>query len=306
MAGNGLQWPVLNFQESESTFELLHHWTQIVGKVRLKLSPKKNHSWHVTLYLDPAGLTTGPIPYGSGIFEIKFDFNRHELKIKTSSGRQDRFALAGQTVASFYEQLLEKLEYLGVKVKIHGSPNELPEAVPFAKNKKRLLYQPEAAKSFWKALICIKRTLLEFGEQFAGKCSPIHFFWGSFDLAYTRFSGRKAPKFSGSIPNMPSHVMEEAYSHELYSVGFWPGNKDFPEPSFYAYCYPNLPEFKEEPVQPKEAYWNEALGEFMLSYAAVQKSPDGHKKLLEFCNSTYHAAAKVANWDRDALETDFN
>ncbi len=300
-----MKWPEINFEESETTFQLLHQWTQMVGKVRLKLSPKKNHSWHVTLYPNSEGLTTGPIPYGPGLFEIKFDFNRHELKIKTSSGRQDKFALGGQTVASFYDQLMEKLDYLGIEVKIHNSPNEIPNAIPFPENTEKLPYHPAAAKNFWKALICMKRTFLEFGESFAGKCSPIHFFWGSFDLAYTRFSGRLAPKFEGELPNMPQDVMAEAYSHELFSVGFWPGNKEFPEPSFYAYIYPNLEDFKKQKVEPKEAYWNDTLGEFMLSYDEVQKSTNGNKTLLEFLNSSYDAGAKVAGWDMEALEAKF-
>lgn len=298
-----MQWPVLDYKESESTFQLLHQWTQIVGKVRLKLTPRKNHSWHVTLYVNAEGLTTGPIPYEGGIFEIKFDFNRHDLKIKTSAGRQDRFALAGQTVASFYEQLMEKLEYLGIHVKIHSKPNELPEAIPFEKNTKRLPYHPAAAKNLWKALICIKSTYLAFGEGFCGKSSPVHFFWGSFDLAYTRFSGKKAPQFQGQMSNMPLNIMQEAYSHELYSMGFWLGNADFPIPSFYAYIYPNLETFKEEKIKRKEAYWNEQLGEFMLPYEVVQKSSDGQKKLLKFLDSTYHAATKVVKWDRKLLES---
>jgi len=299
-------WPAIKFEENIETYNLLHQWTQIVGKVRLKKSPWQNHSWHVTLYVDSQGLTTGCIPYEGGVFEIIFDFNHHELKIKTSNGPRDRFSLGGQTVASFYSQLMEKLEYLGIHVKISTMPNEIVGAIPFPENKKRVVYQANAAQSLWKALVQIQNTFGIFRAEFTGKNSPIHFFWGSFDLAYTRFSGKKAPTFTGEVPNIPLAVMQEAYSHEVFSVGFWPGSDASPKPIFYAYCYPNYPEFKNSEVSPKEAVWSEDLGEFILDYEVVQSSESPQKTLLEFLRSTYAAGAAAGNWDRERLDCDFS
>lgn len=306
MASKKSTWPVFQFTDCKDTINLLHQWTQIVGKVRLRKSPWQNHSWHVSLYVDHQGLTTGNIPYENGVFEIMFDFIHHELKIKTSSGTRDRFPLGGQTVASFYEMLMEKLKFLGIDVKINTMPNEIVGAIPFTKNTKKLPYQANEAQKFWKVLVQIQNVFTLFRSKFTGKSSPIHFFWGSFDLAYTRFSGRKAPLFQGEMPNMPLAVMQEAYSHEVFSVGFWPGGIAFPTPVFYAYSYPNLPQFKEEAVEPKEAFWSEDMGEFMLSYEEVQKSANPSETLMAFLISTYAAAAKVANWDRDLLDCDFS
>lgn len=306
MASKKSTWPVFQFTDCKDTINLLHQWTQIVGKVRLRKSPWQNHSWHVSLYVDHQGLTTGNIPYENGVFEIMFDFIHHELKIKTSSGTRDRFPLGGQTVASFYEMLMEKLKFLGIDVKINTMPNEIVGAIPFTKNTKKLPYQANEAQKFWKVLVQIQNVFTLFRSKFTGKSSPIHFFWGSFDLAYTRFSGRKAPLFQGEMPNMPLAVMQEAYSHEVFSVGFWPGGIAFPTPVFYAYSYPNLPQFKEEAVEPKEAFWSEDMGEFMLSYEEVQKSANPAETLMAFLNSTYAAATKAANWDRDLLDCDFS
>ncbi|UZD23774.1 DUF5996 family protein [Algoriphagus halophytocola] len=305
MATKKNSWPVLNFEESKDTIYLLHQWTQIVGKVRLKKSPWQNHSWHVSLYVDSQGLTTGLIPYENGVFDIKFDFIHHELKIKTSNGTRDRFALGGQTVASFYEQLMEKLKFLGIAVEIVTTPNEIPNPIPFPKNKKRLVYQANAAQSLWKALVQIQTVFRVFEAKFTGKSSPIHFFWGSFDLAYTRFSGRKAPVFTAEVPNIPLAVMQEAYSHEVFSVGFWPGSEQSPEAVFYAYCYPNHPEFQAQPVLPEKAFWQQDMGEFMLPYEVVQKSSKPQEILLQFLDSTYSAASKVGDWDRENLDCDF-
>ena len=306
MANKKNTWPVLQFDELKDTIYLLHHWTQIIGKVRLKKSPWQNHSWHVPLYVESQGLTTGLIPYENGVFEIRLDFIHHELRIKTTNGTQDRFSLAGQTVASFYQQLMEKLHFLGIQVKIHAIPNEMPNPIPFAKNNKKLIYQANAAQKIWKTLVFVNKEFNSFRTKFTGKSSPVHFFWGSFDLAYTRFSGRKAPVFEADVPNIPKAVMQESYSHEVFSVGFWPGNEAFPTPSFYAYCYPNHPEFKEESVQPKEAYWSTDMGEFLLSYEVVQKSSNPEATLQSFLQSTYEAAAKVGNWDRESLDCDFS
>ncbi|MEB2783993.1 DUF5996 family protein [Algoriphagus persicinus] len=306
MAPKKNSWPVFKFEENKDTIYLLHQWAQIVGKVRLKKSPWQNHSWHVALYVDSQGLTTGLIPYENGVFDIKFDFIHHELRIKTSNGARDRFTLGGQTVASFYEQLMEKLKFLGIDVKIHSRPNEVPDPIPFAKNKKRLIYQANAAQSFWKALVQIQNVFGVFRTKFTGKNSPIHFFWGSFDLAYTRFSGNRAPQFSGQVPNIPAAVMQEAYSHEVFSVGFWPGSEAFKTPVFYAYCYPNYPDFKNAKISPDKAYWNNDMGEFMLNYEEVWKSSVPNEMLLEFLQSAYEATATTGNWNRENLDCDFS
>lgn len=306
MAPKKNSWPVFQFEENKDTIYLLHQWTQIVGKVRLKKSPWQNHSWHVSLYVDAQGFSTGNIPFEGGVFEIKFDFIHHELRIKTSNGNRDRFALGGQTVASFYEHLMEKLKFLGVDVKIHESPNEIPDPIPFPKNKKRIIYQANSAQILWKTLVQIQNVFTVFKARFTGKNSPIHFFWGSFDLAYTRFSGNRAPEFSGQVPNIPMAVMQEAYSHEVFSVGFWPGSEAFKVPVFYAYCYPNLPDFQHAAISPDKGFWNKDMGEFMLAYEDVQKSTDPAKLLLEFLQSTYEAAANLGNWDRDNLDCDFS
>ena len=306
MASKKNSWPVFQFEENKDTVYLLHQWSQIVGKVRLKKSPWQNHSWHVSLYLDSQGLTTGLIPYNGGVFEIKFDFIHHELRMKTSNGTRDRFELRGQTVASFYEQLMEKLKFLGVEVKIHDTPNEIPNPIPFPKNKKRLMYQANAAQTLWKILVQIHNVFGVFRTRFTGKNSPIHFFWGSFDLAYTRFSGNKAPEYPGEVPNIPLSVMQEAYSHEVFSVGFWPGSELFPTPVFYAYCYPNYPGFNETNISPASAFWNSEMGEYMLNYTDVQKSSAPADMLLEFLQSTYEAAAKLGNWDQGNLDCDFS
>ncbi|MBN3582402.1 hypothetical protein JYB64_08380 [Algoriphagus aestuarii] len=306
MASKKSNWPIFKYEDCKDTISLLHLWTQIVGKVRLKKSPWQNHSWHVSLYVDHQGLTTGNIPYENGVFEIMFDFIHHELKIKTSSGTRDRFPLGGQTVASFYELLMEKLKFLGIDVKIHDKPNEIVVAIPFAKNTKRIPYQANQAQNFWKTLVQIQNVFLKFKSKFTGKQSPIHFFWGSFDLAYTRFSGRKAPEFQGELPNMPLVVMQEAYSHEVCSFGFWPGSEAFPTPVFYSYCYPNHPEFQQQKISPDSAYWNTDMGEFMLNYEDVQKSTNPSETLMAFLQSSYEAASKVSDWDRENLDCDFS
>lgn len=306
MATKKLTWPSLNFNEYKDTIYLLHHWTQMVGKVRLKKSPWQNHSWHVALYVDSQGLTTGPIPYEGGVFDIRFDLTRHELKIKTSNGTRDRFPLGGQTVASFYEQLNEKLKFLGIAVKISTKPNEMPVCIPFAQNTKRIPYLANEAQKLWKAMILIQNTLGVFRARFRGKNSPIHFFWGSFDMAYTRFSGATAPEFEGDVPNISKDIMKEAYSHEVFSIGFWPGDERLPEPAFYAYCYPSHDSFKDKQIQPESAYWSDSLGEFILPYKSVQTSSNPKETLLSFLQSTYEAAAEVGNWNREELDCDFS
>ncbi|MBN3518856.1 hypothetical protein JYB62_02475 [Algoriphagus lutimaris] len=306
MATKKSPWPAFQFEECKETITLVHQWTQIVGKVRLKKTPWQNHSWHVSLYVNHQGLTTGNIPYEHGLFEIMFDFIHHELKIKTSSGTRDRFSLGGQTVSSFYELLMEKLKFLGIEVKIYGMPNEIAGAIPFSKNSQRIPYQANQAQNFWKILVQTQNVFLKFRSKFTGKQSPIHFFWGSFDLAYTRFSGRKAPLFQGEMPNMPLEVMQEAYSHEVCSFGFWPGSNAYPTPVYYAYIYPNSPDFQNQKIQPSAAYWNESMGEFMLKYEDVRSSSNPSETLLSFLQSSYEAACKVSDWDRENLDCDFS
>ncbi len=306
MANPKNNWPILQFDELQDTIYLLHHWTQIIGKVRLKKSAWQNHSWHVTLYVEPHGLTTRMIPYENGSFEIRLDFIHHELRIKTSGGNQDRFALTGQTVASFYQQLMEKLKFLGIRVKIYPVPNEMSNQTPFHKNNSKVHYQANTAQKIWRSLVCVNKEFTKFSTKFTGKSSPVHFFWGAFDLAYTRFSGRKAPLFEAEVPNIPKAVMQESYSHEVFSVGFWLGNEDFPHPSFYAYCYPNYPEYGSQRVMPEEAYWSKELGEFLLPYEVVQKSSNPEGTLHVFLQSCYEAAAKVGEWDRASLDCDFS
>lgn len=306
MASKKNSWPVFQFEECKETIYLLHQWTQIVGKVRLIKSPWQNHSWHVSLYIDSQGLITGPIPYEGGIFEIKFDFIRHELKIKTSNGTRDRFALGGQTVASFYQQLMEKLSFLGIEALIHGSPNEISKPIPFAKNLNRIPYHANHAQKLWKLMVQVHNVFTIFQTRFTGKSSPIHLFWGSFDLSYSRFSGRKAPEFLGEVPNIPNAVLQESCSHEMFSVGFWPGNETFPTPCFYASANPNYPGFQAGRIQPFEAFWNEPLKKFILPYDSVQKSSKPQEILLSFLQSGYEHAATLGNWEREVLDCDFS
>lgn len=306
MAPKKNSWPVFQFEECKETIYLLYQWAQIVGKVRLTKSPLQNHSWDVSLYVDSQGLITGPIPYEGGIFEIKFDFIRHELKIKTSNGTRDRFALGGQTVASFYQQLIEKLSYLGIEVSIHGSPNEVPETIPFAKNLNRIPYHANQAQKIWKVMVQVHNVFTVFQTRFTGKSSLIHLFGGSFDLSYSRFSGRKVPEFSGEVPSIPSDVLREAYSHEMFTIGFWPGNENFPTPCFYASVNPNFPEFQLGLLDPSEAIWSRDLEKFILPYESVQKSSKPQETLLSFLQSAYEHAANAGNWDRDALDCDFS
>lgn len=306
MAVKKNSWPVFQYDECKETIYLLHQWTQIVGNIRLKKSPWQNHAWHVSLYIDSQGLITGPIPYESGIFEIKFDFNRHELKIKTSNGTRERFAFAGQTVSSFYQQLMEKLSFLGIEVTISGSPNKFPEPVPFTKNPDRIPYHANQAQKIWKVMVQVHNVLTIFQTRFTGKSSPIHLFWSSFDLRYSRFSGRRALIFSGENINIPMDVLRDAYSQEVFTIGFLPGTADFPTPCLYASVNPNYPDFQYGKIQPDEAFWSKELGKFILPYEIVQKSSQPQETLLSFLQSTYEHAANVGNWDREVLDCDFS
>lgn len=299
-------WPELNFNKLKDTIATVQLWTQIVGKIRLKSMPWLNHSWHVTLYVSPRGLSTHSIPYGEGSFQIDFDFIAHRVIVTCSSGEHKYVDLYPRTVASFYKELFEKMALLNIEVAIYAKPNELDPAIPFAEDEMHKAYDKEQMELFFKALLTINTVFTRFRSKFSGKCSPVHFFWGAFDLAVTRFSGRRAPLHPGGAPNMPDRVMQEAYSHEVSSCGFWPGSEQFPYPAFYAYCYPTPATFGQQPVKPAEAFYSADMGEFFLKYEDVCKAADPEGALLAFLETTYVAAANTGNWDRQALECDFS
>jgi hypothetical protein len=296
-------WPALPYEEWRDTATTLHLWTQIAGKIRLKQSAWVNHSWHVTLYVSPSGLTTGPIPHGERTFSLDFDFRRHRFVIRACQGEQEAVPLQPQTTAAFYGQVMKALQRLDLDVAINRRPNEVEPAIPFDVDEVHSSYDPEWAYRFWRALLQVDRVFHRFRAQYLGKSSPVHFFWGSFDHAVTRFSGRRAPAHPGGIPNLPDAVTREAYSHEVSSAGFWPGGEALPEPIFYSYAYPAPAAFRDAAVRPREAYWHEALGEFVLPYEAVRTSEDPEAMLLAFLQTTYEAAATTADWDRAQLET---
>ncbi|MEM1337550.1 MAG: DUF5996 family protein [Bacteroidota bacterium] len=295
-------WPRLIFSEIQATLETLHQWIQIVGKVRLKTMPWQNHSWHVPLYVSSKGFTTNPIPYQGRIFQIDFDFKQHKLYVECSNAGKAEMDLYPRTVADFYRELFEQLEALGVDVKIHDSPNEIEPAIPFSENTTNASYDTEAVHAIWQSMLKANEVFTQFRSDFIGKVSPVHLFWGAFDLAVTRFSGNDAPLHQGGMPNMPLDVMQEAYSKEVSSVGFWLGSKDFPFPAFYAYAYPSPPAFGKQEVQPAQAFWSDEMGEFLLKYEDVQKSSNPGEVVLSFLQSTYDASIKNGQWDRAKLE----
>jgi hypothetical protein len=302
------RWPELPFIGWAATAATLHLWTQVIGKIRLSRTPWLNHSWHVTLYVSARGLTTGPIPDGDRSFQIDFDFIDHALLIRTSDGQERRIGLAsddskGMTVARFYGETFTALRDLGIDVTINTMPCELPECIAFEKDAIHRTYDAEAVGRFFRVLVSVNDVLSRFRTGFIGKTSPVHFFWGSFDLAVTRFSGRPAPRHPGGIPHLPNAVAQEAYSHEVSSAGFWPGSPgpvNFP--AFYSYAYPAPPGFAEAKVKPDKAFFSKILGEFILPYDAVRLAADPDATLMEFLQSTYDAAADLAKWDRKALE----
>jgi len=295
-------WPKLRaLQDWQDTCTTVHMWTQVVGKVRLMLAPWINHSWGSALYVTAHGLTTSPIPYEDRTFTIDFDFLDHKLIIITSKGRELSFGLEPISVADFYSKVFEALEVLDIHVEILARPVEVPEAIPFEENTQDNSYDPVAMRQFWRALVQADRVFSVFRARFMGKCSPVHFFWGAFDLAVTRFSGREAPTHPGGVPHCADWVMEEAYSHELASAGFWPGT-GLGEAAFYAYAYPEPEDYREAPIEPAEAYFHEEMGEYVLPYEAVRTAADPDATLLRFLQHTYEAAATHANWDREALE----
>ncbi len=295
-------WPKLPYTEWTDTLATLHRWTQIVGKLRLTLSPWLNQSWHVTSYVTARGMTTSAIPCGSRLFQIEFDFIDHALNIVVSDGQTRTLPLKPQTVADFYHELMASLDSLGISAQIHAAPNEVEEAIPFAEDTIHKAYDKQQANLLWQALLQSARVFGQFRARFTGKCSPVHFFWGAFDLAVTRFSGRPAPVHPGGAPNCPDWVMVEAYSEEVSSAGFWPGNAEAPEPIFYSYIYPTPDGFADSAVRPDAAFWLADLGEFALPYEAVRGSDDPDATLTEFLQSTYAAAADMAGWDRARLE----
>ena len=297
-------WPELPTAAWRDTCATLHLWTQIVGKIRLSKAPWLNHSWHVALYVTPPGLTTSPVPDGTRTFQIDLDFIDHVLRVSTSDGAKRQFALPGKSVASFYTAIMTTLTELDISVTIDEMPNELPDPVRFSEDNVHASYDPEAIKRFLQILVNCDRVFKQFRTGFLGKASPVHFFWGSFDLAVTRFSGRRAPRHPGGVPYLSDDVACEAYSHEVSSAGFWPGSGAIDYPAFYCYAYPEPAGFRATKVRPDAAFFSEALGEFILPYDAVRTADDPDQTLLDFLQSTYEAAAISAKWDRDALECD--
>jgi hypothetical protein len=297
-------WPSLPLGAWSETYASLHLWTQIVGKIRLIQSPWVNHSWHVTLYVTPRGLTTSTIPYGTRTFQIDFDFIDHRLTLQSSDGGSAGLSLRPQSVAGFYTHLMEELEKLDLHVGICRKPNEVPDPVRFDQDELHRAYDPEYATRFWQILVQADRVFSTFRARFIGKCSPVHFFWGAPDLAVTRFSGRKAPRHPGGIPNLPDWVTREAYSHEVSSCGFWPGSGPIPYPAFYSYAYPEPAGFAEASVEPGVAFYSKDLREFILPYDAVREAEFQDDTLLAFLQTTYEAAATTGQWDRASLERD--
>lgn len=295
-------WPELAYDAWRETRDTLQLWTQIVGKIRLVQTPWLNHGWHVPLYVNSKGLTTSPIPHGSRSFDIQFDFIEHVLDITVSDGSARRLTLQPQSVADFYAAVMAALADLGVAVAINEKPCEIADALAFSQDRVHAAYDPAYAHRFWQALLHTDRVLKKFRTGFLGKCSPVHFFWGSFDLAVTRFSGRRAPPFTGKAPGVASEIMRDAYSHEVSSAGFWPGGNGIDYPAFYSYTYPQPAGFRDFAVRPTAAFFSGALGEFLLPYDAVRTAADPEATLLAFLQSTYEAAALTADWDRAALE----
>ena len=295
-------WPDIPYSAWKDTCTTLHLWMQIVGKIRLAQTPWLNHSWHVVLYVTHRGLTTSPIPYGARYFQIDFDFVDHVLWIRTSDGHYRQLVLRPQSVAEFYLELFATLSELGLDIRINGKPNEIADAIRFPDDLIHNSYDQDYALRFWLALLQAHRVLSHFRTGFIGKASPVHFFWGSFDLAVTRFSGRRAPLHPGGVPNLPDAIAQEAYSHEVSSAGFWPGGSGIDYPAFYSYAYPAPPGFSTTRVLPAEAFWSKELSEFILPYDVVREAKDPDGVLMDFLQSTYVAAAELGKWDRAALE----
>lgn len=300
--GTTERWPALPYEAGRGTLATLQMWLQIVGKLRVAYVPWVNHQWHVTLHLTSRGLTSRPIPFRGSTFQIDFDFVDHRLLITHGEGGEGAVALKARSVADFYRDLFEKLKALGIPASIHGTPNEVPDPIPFHRNERDGEYDSEFANRWWRVLRSSGLVMEDFRGDFIGKSSPVHFFWGAMDLAVTRFSGKKAPEHPGGIPHLPDRVTREAYSHEVSSVGFWAGGDTNPHPIFYAYAYPSPPGFSEAKVTPEAAHWHSELMEFVLPYDAVRRAASPDDALRTFLDSTYAAAAELGGWDRNALE----
>ncbi len=290
-------WPPLPLDQWKDTYATLHMWTQIVGKVRLALTPLVNHWWNVPLYVNARGLTTSLIPYGNGPFELSFDFIDHELVLQMSGGASKVLPLGPMSVADFYQEVMSMLHSASIEVRIWPTPVEVPHPIPCDEDRVHASYDPEAAHRFWRILLSVQSVLEEFRSRFIGKCSPVHFFWGSFDLAVTRFSGRRAPERPGA-----DSITREAYSHEVSSVGWWPGSGNITGPAFYSYTAPEPTGFRDWKARPAAAHYDVQLGEFILMYDDVRNSASPRETLLDFCQSTYEAGATLGKWDRNALE----
>lgn len=295
-------WPALPLAPWRDTFATLHLWTQVVGKTRLALAPMENHWWHCTLAMTERGLSTMPMPAGTRFLTVDFDFVDHVLVLRTGDGETRRLALRPQTVADFYAAYVQAVAELGFSPRLFARPVELETAIPFAEDREHASYDADAVQRWWRATAQADRVFKRFRGGFVGKQSPSHFFWGSFDLAVTRFSGRPAPRHRGGAPNCPDYVMVEAYSHECSSAGFWPGGGPVEEAAFYAYAYPEPEGYAAAPVQPAAAAYHAGAREFILPYEAVRTAADPDAALLQFLQSTYEAAASRGNWDRAALD----
>ena len=296
------EWLSLPLTEWQDTQETLHLWTQIVGKIRLALAPKLNHWWHSTLYVTPRGLTTAAMHHGHRTLQISFDFLAHQLQIETSDGITRTIALTSRSVADFYQAVMSTLAEIGIPVRIWTMPQEVADPIPFERDETHATYDPVCAQKFWRIMIQAERVMTIFRARFIGKSSPVHFFWGSFDLAVTRFSGNPAPEHPGGVPNMADWVTREAYSHEVSSCGLWMGGGAVVEPVFYAYAYPAPEGFSDYPIQPQSAFYSLEMQEFILPYEAVRQADLPDATLLAFFQSTYEAAANLGSWDRPKLE----
>jgi hypothetical protein len=290
-------WPDLPLRDWQDTYATLHMWTQVIGKIRLARAPLINHWWQVPLYVTCGGLTTSPIPYDTRTFQIDFDFIDHRLLLLTSDGTSESLPLQPMSVADFYQAVMDRMRSLGLPVRIWSMPQEIPSPILFETDRQHASYDADHAARFWRILLQVDRVFTQFRSRFIGKVSPVHFFWGSFDLAMTRFSGRAAPSKSTADP-----VTREAYSHEVSSCGFWPGGDSVEEPAFYCYAYPEPSGFSATPVRPAAAFYHRDLGQFILPYEGVRQSKDPDQTLLEFLQSTYEGAANLGNWDRGSLE----
>jgi len=303
MQNNQNEWQVLDYASWLPTKETLHRWLQVIGKIRTTHTPWVNHSWGTALYISSRGVTTSLVPGWKHSFAIDVDFISHLVKITSTNGELRALPLQNESVASFYERLCGAATELDIELCFEPHPNEVADATPFSDDTRHCTYDPEAAHRFWQVLVNVHRVFQGFRSQFIGKCSPVHFFWGSLDLAVTRFSGRRAPEHPGGVPNLPDQIVREAYSHEVSSVGFWPGDERYPHPAFYSYAYPEPKGFSEAVVEPTQgAFYHPQLREFILPYNEVAVLPDHEHRVLAFCQSTYEAAAKFGEWDRELLE----